>query len=57
MTYLAARRAFEAGNKELAWVIAQQDEGMSSEATKEQFFAFVEAAIANDKTTEKAAWK
>ena len=48
MTYLAARRAFEAGNKELAWVIAQQDEGMFSEVTKEQFFAFVAANIARD---------
>lgn len=56
MTYLAARRAFEAGNKELAWMIAQQDDGLSPGATKEQFFGFVEAAIANDKATAKAAW-
>lgn len=48
MMYLAAKRAFQAGNKELAWVIAQQDEGMFSEVTREQFFAFVEAAIARE---------
>lgn len=54
MTYLAARRAYEAGNKELAWVLAQQDEGMSSEVTKEQFFAFVESNIQQDKIIAKA---
>lgn len=54
MTYLAARRAYEAGNKELAWLIAQQDEGMVSDVTKEMFFAHVEACIAADAQTEKA---
>ena len=54
MTYLAARRAYESGNKELAWVIAQQDEGMMSKVTKEMFFAHVEACIARDALNEKA---
>ena len=54
MTYLTARAAYEAGHKELAWVIAQQDEGMLEGVTKDQFFAHVESCIAQSAITEGA---
>jgi hypothetical protein len=51
MTFTAARNAYEAGHKELAWVIAQQDEGMLDGVTKQQFFNYVEACIARNAET------
>jgi hypothetical protein len=54
MTYLSAKRAFQAGNKELAWLLAQQDEGLLPGTTKEAFFAHVAACLEQDAQTEKA---
>lgn len=54
MTYTTARTAYEAGHKELAWIIAQCDEGMNEGVTKAQFFAHVERCIAADAETGKA---
>lgn len=54
MTYLSAKRAFQDGNKELAWLLAQQDEGLLAGTTKEMFFAHVAACIKRDALTEQA---
>ena len=54
MTYLSAKRAFQDGNKELAWLLAQQDEGLLPGVTKEAFFAHVASCIEKDRQTEAA---
>lgn len=57
-TYIEAKKVAETGDFDKAWEIAQQDEGLRSGVTKEQWVEFVTNAIQSEREQDAVlnAW-
>lgn len=53
-TFNAAVDLFKAGKRDEAWEMARKDEGMSQDATQDQFTAYVTVLLEKQATTDAA---
>ncbi len=49
LTFIEAVEELKIGNEQTAWELAQQDDGLLPGTTKEQWLAFANNVIENDK--------
>lgn len=54
MTHTQAISILAAGNEELAWAVAQMDEGLNEGVTKAQWLVFAYRCIENQKAIDAA---